>query len=105
VLYGKTTTTDARIDVGGGAPPLALDTATTPDLLFIGYSPGGEYQFARIYGTVDDDDVGSIAVSTNNHVIVSGLFSETLTVDGTPIPPGTGVGDSYVLRFDPRPVP
>jgi uncharacterized repeat protein (TIGR01451 family) len=92
------------LDPGPGVEMHVANSAFFSDFYVLKLNPSGDFQWAKTFGGSTHDRAYSIALTSNNDLIVSGTFSLTVDFDpniGSYPMTTTGAGDEiYVLKLD-----
>ena len=85
----------------GGSIFIGSNTLTTTqgsDYFLVRYLPNGNVDWVKSFGTSNPDQIEDITIDAQGNVYVAGIFSSTLTIDGTTI---TGnQNDFFLAKFN-----
>lgn len=92
---------NTTITVGGTSIP--HNPSSGRDVGLFGFSQDGQYQWANVFGTSGDDDLGSVAVSDLDSVFASGAFNMSFNVDTVNLNfMGASALNAYAVRIGPE---
>lgn len=69
------------------------------DMFIVKYSPTGAFLWAKQFGDIYDDCANGIAVDSNDNILVTGYFSNSVNFGGGTIWAAYGGLDSFVAKF------
>ena len=83
------------VDFGGGA----LSSAGLNDIFVAKYSATGGFLWAKRFGSTSDDEGFGVAVDGNGDVLVTGMFSTSITFGGTTLSTFGGGPGMFVAKL------
>jgi hypothetical protein len=92
----------SNIDFDPG-PGTDIRNANGWDAFLSSFSPGGNYQWAKMWGGSGSDDARDVAIDTTGNIFVTGSFAATVDFNpdgGVENHSSAGGTDSYVSKFD-----
>lgn len=103
MLLSTTVNSSLNTTITVGGTTIGHNPSTGRDIGLFGFSPTGQYQWANMFGTSGDDDLGSVAYSAEGSVFVGGAFNMDFNVDTVNLDfMGSTAMNAYAVRIGPE---